>query len=138
MVTCGVDGRVQSVALMRKYFWTLDENIEIDNHNWAVTFVSARNGFASSGRTIQTGHAMIACEGVNDNSLFLKYIHLTTLRGEGDQERRTNQARVELLLRASPMTNMLNGPTWVRHRTSVERLVESAEQASTERRYVCK
>lgn len=131
--------KIQSVAMQRVS--QIDRNKVIDDHSWAVTLVSADAITGLCGLGFETGHAMIACEGVRKSTdgsrrQFLTYAHITQ-RGIPDPDLHVNQARVELLEEESPRSSgYMYGPTWVESSGFVERMLQGIRADAIAKRYV--
>jgi hypothetical protein len=132
---CEVKGVVNSTIINRNsidsiflhYVSLLDKNTILSETDWAVTMVSAKHSSRSSFSTpfSNVGHAMLACEGVEENKPFLRYLHLT-------KEPAKKLAQMECFERQPPL-DTVNGPTWQRSKALVEnmfRFVQSNEQHS--------
>lgn len=98
-----------------------NREVLIDENQWAITLVS-KNAICRVGLlTKDTGHAMIAYEGVERDSHgvlrpFIKYAHITTEDADPDHpdpSRQKNEARVERFSREPyALVNASTGPTW--------------------------
>jgi hypothetical protein len=124
------DGQVQSLALTilsrPSFYSAFDKSVSLDENHWAVTLISTPQLF-TRGR-ISAGHAMIACEGVNESHQFLEYVHITKKPEKEDTTKFPSGARVEATKKVS-RKDMINGPTWRRPRSVVENILVLAQKA---------
>jgi hypothetical protein len=116
--------RIQNVVLHRVSL--LDKNVLLDHTNWAVTLVSTKSSSQTQnilGRWLgeYAGHAMLACEGVEEDTPFLRYIHLTQNPRERIPNLAADQAQIESFDRSTPL-DTVNAPTWVRSKALVENM----------------
>jgi|GEM_PF-1158786 len=134
-VSLDSDGQVQSLALtiLSRPNSIFDTSVSLDENHWAVTLISTKQEF--SNRRISAGHAMIACEGVNEGRQFMKYVHITKKPEEEDTTKFPSGARVEVLERVK-REDIRNGPTWRRARAAVENILVLAQKAQQERQMV--
>ncbi len=132
-------GQVLSLALTilsrPSFYSTFDKSVPLDENNWAITLISTKQNF--SGECIRAGHAMIACEGVNESRQFLKYAHVTKNPEGGSTNTSFSGARVEALEKERVNRNKaLNGPTWRRPRSAVENILVLAQKAQQDRQII--
>ena len=136
VLTYDLENRIQFVLLKRMSFF--DRELELNEQHWAVTVLSSK-GCSGLIESLDCGHAMIACEGVQDNRQFLKYVHITTRHEDPDHpdlNRKPDEARVAILRESVPLYKALYGPTWPRPRCAVENMLRPIEEARDKKRYV--
>ncbi len=129
-VTLDAVRRVQAIALGALRRNSLyDPTVQLDERNWAITLLSVPPGSHSevsvSGYILtacESGHAVIACEGVRDGSPFLEYAHLTNTGVE-----RRAQARPEMI--TGWIDRGLRSRTWSRPRASMEPMIDRIREA---------
>lgn len=126
-------GRIQNVALRR--ISLIDKNVFLDDNNWAVTLVSARTssqGFWGQLLGRVTGHAMLACEGVEQEIPFLKYVHLTQNPQEKNPDLASDEAQIEIFDRETSLET-INGPTWLRPKNLVKNMFSFVDGMKNDR-----
>ena len=124
LATLNAKGKIQSIALkvLGQKTSLYNENLPLDENHWAITLISVQSGITSNeqGTGGDSGHAMIACEGVKDGRPFLTYMHLTKKKGDV-------QARIETI---TGFIDALHGPTWVRTKAAVENMFRPIQEAA--------
>lgn len=134
VATCDADGRIQFIALeaMHQRASLYDERVLLDERNGAVTLFSAGVGSLLHYNTFginvvdeNSGHAMLAFEGIDRDGPFLKYAHITKERG-------SFFGRVEVIGGwMDPVGDrLLMGPTWRRTMIAIERALSPIQVAS--------
>jgi len=107
----------------------LDKNIFLDEGNWAVTLVSSMvssSSFFSRLFEKTYGHAMLACEGVDQGKSFLRYVHFTQSSKDESSNLASDEGLIESFEPKSPLTTK-NGPTWLRTKIAVENMFQYVE-----------
>lgn len=133
---------IQSIELVR-HRSLYNRDIVLTERCWAVTVISKQatkksRKYICVGGPKESGHAMIACEGVSRGRRFLSYAHITILKDPAgrDSDRSENEARVEVRDRETPFANALNGPTWSRSKNFVEQMLHNIKRAEEDHEYV--
>lgn len=120
---CDEERRTQKVVLQR--ISLLDNAVVLDENNWAVTLVSTEQSsqnWLSRFFRENVGHAMLACEGVEQGKQFLRYLHLTRNPRNKNPVLEADQAQMESFDREIPLKT-LNGPTWIRPKSLVKNML---------------
>lgn len=134
----------QITSIVMRCMSMYDHSVSITENHWAITVVSTLGGSGSrknkrSSRPdlhLDPGHVLIACEGLKEGRRYTRYAHLTNTRDpkSRDKDRKPTEGRVEILRKIHQKT--INGPTWIRLRELVEKLINSVEENQKARHYV--
>ncbi len=139
-------GKVKSISL--KCLSRYDASVELTKTQWAATALSVKtsllNNSSFKGVGCPSSHAMIAFEGFISGHPFIRYAHITTKdekNSEQDKKRKSNEARVEIYTpspkRKGPHpSRTTKGPTWIRSRCIVEKLMQFIKFEQDNYRYV--
>lgn len=121
------ESRISSIDL--KYVSNFNPNVILSENSWAITVVSGRN--LTCGGRVNIGHAMIACEGLENGKFFLKYVHISPMQVPEGEEKHSNRAWIDIIQPQSShkITITSQGPTWTRPRNLVERMIKPLEEA---------
>lgn len=104
----------------------LDKNVTLDESNWAVTLVSSKSASHSIWERIFTsriGHAMLACEGIENGKQFLRYVHFTPEPSDPHPKLEKDEALMDSFDVVDPLDTE-NGPTWTRTKILVKNMFD--------------
>ncbi len=133
VVSRDADKCIEKVILQR--ISLLDKQVVLDDDNWAVTLVSGKYSSQNSLNRFfckNTGHAMIACEGVKKGQSFLHYVHLTQDPHDKNPLLKSDEAQIESFSRDFPL-NTINGPTWTRSKNLVKNMLSYVDSMKKEK-----
>ena len=102
-VKCDANEQITSIFL--KNVSQLDRDVVIDEENWTVTALSTKEisrGWFRQLFTGDIGHAMLACEGVDQGKYFLRYIHFTPNPRDRNPALKDDEAQIEIFGKSSP------------------------------------
>jgi hypothetical protein len=124
------EDRIKSVTM--RCLSMYDPNILLTEYKWTITVISTFGGNGSRWNRkarscepdLNTSHGLIACEGLENGKLFLKYAHIT---------QRTNESVAYVKIKDKISSETFNGPTWIRPRHLVEKMMRSIENAQDNR-----
>jgi len=119
--------RIESVDLRRTSIH--DQKFFLNEENWAVTIVckTRTSSRCFEGERVEVnkqgvGHALLACEGVENGKQFIKYAHIQRVKHSQTGDKR--EAKVEIRVEnCFSRLNTLNGPTWPRSRELVSTML---------------
>ena len=121
--------RIQSIAI--HCVSLMDRSVRLTENNWAVTVVSAKQcsrNFFTQMFSPAIGHAMVACEGVQQGKPFLKYIHATSSpRLEPNEDQLTSYEGLIVDFDMRTPLDTVNGPTWIRSKALVQHMFSYVE-----------
>lgn len=128
---CDPLGTIQTIFLEKK--GQFNPNIILSKQNWAITLVSADAALFTQHCT--TGHAAVVYEGLDDNGRpFVECAHITTHPPDGGPNLPEDHARIET--RDLFHHEHIHGPTWLRPRDLVEKMMVEIRKAEKDRAYV--
>lgn len=117
-----IENHIQDVILHRVSL--IDRNVLLSENDWAVTLVSSMDCTQNMLSRLfrgTFGHAMLACEGVEQDKPFIRYLHLTQSPKEKNPKLAKDEAQIESFDRTEPLETF-NGPTWARSKVLVEKM----------------
>lgn len=134
----------QVISVAMRCVSMYDSTVPITERNWAITVISTLKGHGSRWNKedqycepdLSPSHAMIACEGLKEGERYTKYIHLTNVKDQKDERdinRQLTEARVEV--KGKLRSKTINGPTWIRSRNLVEKMLCSVESDQINHNY---
>lgn len=126
---CDTDDGIRGVSLHCVSLF--DRSVRLTQRDWAVTLLSSPYDFLRKwGECFSgignTGHSWIACEGVNENGPWMKYIHATINPRYKKIKLNPDEGIVEIFDMNRPSIGTMNGPTWIRSKALVENMIRHA------------